>query len=49
MLHRDLGDDGLRAVTTGHPDNIGAADRIERELAQVETAVEKNRLDAVAV
>ena len=47
VLHRDLGDDRLRAVTTGHPQDISAAlDRIERELAEVETTVEKHRLDA---
>ena len=45
VLHRDLGDERLRAVSARHSDHIGGARRLMCESPQIVAAFEDDRLD----
>ena len=45
VLHRDLGDEGLRAVAAGHPDHVGRAGGLPCQRQQIVTRPEQHRFD----
>ena len=45
VLHRDPGDEGLRAVPAGHPDHVGRAGGLPCQRQQIVTRPEQHRVD----